>query len=75
MLTQPLQAQLTAPKGTPLSPQAGNLTRHLRQCRQASSLLFVAASWAERAHSQLAPRFVTTITAAFIVITVLCAWG
>lgn len=75
MLPQPLQATLTTPHGAPLSPHVGALRRHLRQCRQATGPMFVAASWAERAHSQLAPRFVTTIAAAFIVFAVLCAWG
>lgn len=56
-----------------IAEQALSLTRHLQQCRAARSRLFGAAVWAEAAHSLVAPRFVTTVSVAALLLLV-CTW-
>lgn len=48
---------------SPGTSDSSDLSRHLLQCRAAQGRLFAASVWAERAHSLVAPRFVTTIAA------------
>ncbi len=45
----------------PASSECSDLGRHLLQCRAAQGRMFAASIWAERAHSLVAPRFVTSV--------------
>lgn len=65
-------ARLRQP-ASPLFDQSQALNRHLQQCHAARSRLFQAAAWAELAHGQMAPRFVTTISAAAVLLLA-CTW-
>lgn len=56
-----------------LTEQVQLLGRHLSQCQAARSRLFPAAAWAEQAHGLLAPRFVTTVSLAVLVLAA-CSW-
>lgn len=68
----PTAAALRHPASA-LADQSRSLTRHLGQCRAAQSRLLQAAAWAELAHGLVAPRFVTTVSVAAVVL-LLCSW-
>lgn len=51
-----------------LTLQASSLGLHLLQCRQARARWYAASVWAERAHGLVAPRFMTTVAVAALVI-------
>jgi len=66
----------TAPLGLPSSlvfEQSQSLTRHLQQCHAAQGRLFQAAAWAELAHRQVAPRFISLVSVA-VVLLLACTW-
>jgi hypothetical protein len=56
-------------------PQEDELGRHLKQCKAQQTMAFRMAGWLERIHGVLAPRFVTTATAASAVMLVLLMWN
>ena len=60
---------LSSTKGD-LRNQAGELRRHLRQCAANRSRFLSAAQMAERVHGLVAPRFVTTILCASMLMLV-----
>lgn len=51
---------------------SADLGRHFGQCSVARGRLFPAAQFAERVHGLVAPRFVTTILGAALLIALLC---
>lgn len=58
----------------PDSSDSSALGRHLLQCRAAQGRLFVASVWAERIHSLLGPRFVTTIASVATLMVAVSWW-
>ncbi len=56
------------PPSALLREQSLSLKRHLQQCRSARSRLFRAAAWAELTHGLIAPRFVTTVSLAAVLL-------
>lgn len=73
MTTTPLQP--TGAAAALLRPQADALCRHLHQCRDARGRWFGAARRAEALHRVVAPRFVTTIVLATVVLVAASAWS
>jgi len=61
------------PPTTLVFEQAQSLNRHLQHCHAARGRLFQAAAWAELAHGQVAPRFVTTVSIAAALLLA-CTW-
>ncbi|WP_284616644.1 hypothetical protein [Aquabacterium humicola] len=57
-----------------LREQATDLRRHLQHCHAAQGRWFPAAVMAERLHSLVAPRFVTTVAAAVLLLYAACGW-
>ncbi|NRF68137.1 hypothetical protein HLB44_14180 [Aquincola sp. S2] len=57
-----------------LREHAAGLRRHLQHCRAAQGRWFSAALVAERVHRQMAPRFVTTVAAAVLLLSAACGW-
>jgi hypothetical protein len=53
--------------------QAQALRRHLQQCQAARSQWFRATAWAELVHSLVAPRIVTTVSLAAVLLLA-CTW-
>ncbi len=51
------------------------LVRHLQQCHLARGRWFGTALWAERAHALMAPRFVTTVVGAALLLALCSAWA
>jgi hypothetical protein len=69
------QATAVLPVTTRLTEQVGALGRHLRHCHAAQGRLFTLSLWTEQAHQLVAPRFVTTVVVAALVIALACAWA
>jgi hypothetical protein len=61
------------PPTVALFDQSPALTRHLQQCHAARGRLFQAAAWAELAHGLVAPRFVSTVSVAAVLLLA-CTW-
>lgn len=57
------------------SEQAQSLGRHLRTCEAARGWPARAGLWTERLHALVAPRFVTTVFAASVVLAACTAWA
>ncbi len=57
------------------SEHAQSLGRHLRDCKAARGWPASAWLWIERLHTVVAPRFVTTVFAASVVLAVCTAWA
>jgi hypothetical protein len=51
-----------------LTEQGQLLHRHVQQCQAARGRWFQAAAWAELAHGLVAPRFVTTVSVAALLL-------
>ena len=56
-----------------IAEQSLSLTRPLQDCKLARSPMFQAAVWAEAAHGLVAPRFITTVSVA-VLLLLLCTW-
>lgn len=63
------------PPGSPFLGQGAALRRHLQHCRAARGRWFTPSLWAERAHHLVAPRFVTTLACAALVLAVCAGWA
>jgi hypothetical protein len=57
-----------------LREHAAALRRHLLHCQASQGRWFPAAVVAERLHRQMAPRFVTTVAAAALLLFAACGW-
>lgn len=57
-----------------LREHAATLRRHLQHCQAAQGRWFPAAVIAERLHLQMAPRFVTTVAVAALLLSAACGW-
>lgn len=64
----------TAPLA-PVHHHAEALERHLQQCRDARGRWFGAARRVEQLHGVVAPRFVTTVSFATVLILLVMAWA
>ncbi|MEO8297578.1 MAG: hypothetical protein ABI574_07180 [Burkholderiales bacterium] len=58
-----------------LDDDALALGRHLQQCERSRKRWYPAAVWMELAHHLVAPRFVTTVVGATLMLTALTLWG
>jgi len=57
-----------APPNRALREHVAALRRHVQQCHDAQGRWFRAAAMAERVHGLIAPRFVSTVAVALVVI-------
>lgn len=57
------------------SEHAQSLGRHLRDCEAARGWPASAWMWIERLHTLVAPRFVTTVFAASLLLAACTAWA
>jgi len=57
-----------------ITEQSQSLKRHLQHCQAARSRLFAAGLWAESAHSLVAPRFITTVSVAALLLLLISSW-
>ena len=72
VMSVPLGSSLGA---TPWSEHAQSLGRHLRTCEAARGWPARAGLWIDRLHALIAPRFVTTVFAASVVLAACTAWA
>ena len=58
-----------------LGEHASALRRHVQQCRDARGHWFGAAALAERVHVLIAPRFVSTVVVAVVLLALASGWS
>lgn len=58
-----------------LREHAATLRSHLRQCSQARGWWFVMAALGDQIHALVAPRLISTVTAAFVLFGVIVLWA
>lgn len=62
------------PAPAPINLHQSELRRHVAQCRAGRGRWFSAAAFSERLHCALAPRFLTTVSAATALLWLSSIW-